>query len=469
MAERSRQEALELGTPKGRRLLSAAVLATGVTFFDGDAVTVALPDMAARLDAGIVAMQWVMNLFMLTLGALLLIGGAVGDRYGRRRFFLVGAGVLGVGTVIAGAAPGLEVLLGARVVQGVGAAFVVPLSLAVVSVGFVERDRSAAIGWWSGLTATSSVIGPVVGGSVTAYWSWRAVFVIEAAVLLVVLWLAVKHVRVKESETSGPLDVAGAATAVVAVGGIVFAVIQGRMWGFTSPPIVFAATVGVLAIPLFVVVEHRRRDRNPMLPLHLFRSRRFSAGNVVTAGIYFTFSGVLFVVIVTLQEALAYSPVMAGVAILPLSGLLVGLSPVAGRVVDRVGPKVMLTAGAATVAAGAWLLAASDPRDYFSGLLPGLALFGLGMAMTVAPLTSTVLAGVADEHESLASGANSSVARITGALAIAVLPPVSGFAIDLPRAEMLDAYRVALLVAGATAMAVTAVAWSLPHQVKDQT
>lgn len=343
----------------------------------------------------------------------------------------------------------------------------VPLSLAVVSVGFVDRDRSAAIGWWSGLTATSSVVGPVVGGSVTSLWSWRGVFAIEAAVLLVVLWLALKHVHVAETDRSGPLDAVGAATAVVAVGGMVFAVVQGRMWGFTSPPVVLAAIVGVLAVPLFVLVEHRRRDRDPMLPLHLFRSRRFTAGNVVTAGVYFAFSGVLFIVIVTLQEALAYSPVMAGVAILPMSGLLVGLSPVAGRVVDRVGPKLMLTAGPATVAAGAVLLAALDPRDYFSGLLPGLALFGLGLAMTVAPLTSTVLAGVADQYESLASGANSSVARIAGALAIAVLPAVTGFAVDLPRDEMLEAYRTALFVAAAAAIVVTAVGWSLPRQVEE--
>lgn len=464
MAEHAREsQPLELRTPGGRRLLAAAALATGVTFFDGDAITVALPDMAARLDVGIAAMQWVMNLFLLIAGAFLLVGGSIGDRYGRRRIFLVGTGVFGLGTVIAGAAPGLGVLLGARVVQGAGAALLVPVSLAVVSVGFVERDRGAAIGWWSGLTATSSMIGPVVGGSITDLGSWRAVFAVEAAVLALVLFLAVKHLQVPEADRSRRIDLAGSAVTAVAVGGIIFTAIQGRMWGFASPAVIAAAVAGVAGIPGLLIIEQRRRD--PMLPLHLFRSPRFSAGNVVTAGIYFTFSGVLFVVVVTLQEALAYSPVAAGIAILPLAGLMVALSPVAGRLVDRAGPRLMLTAGPVTVAAGAAVLATLDPSGYVSGLLPGLLLFGLGMAVTVAPLTSTVLASVEARYESLASGANSAVARITGALAIAILPAASGFAIDLATPAMLETYRRALLVAAAVAAVTAAAGRWLPDDV----
>lgn len=456
------QERLRLGTPTGRRVLGAAVLGTGATFFDGDAITVALPAISDDLGASTADLQWILNLFLLVLASFLLIGGSLADRYGRRRMFLTGTVVFAVASILAMAAPGMRVLLAARVLQGGGAALLVPVSLSIVSVGYVDEDRSAAIGWWSGLTATSSVIGPVVGGALTSAWSWRGVLAAEVVILAVTAWLATRYLIVPEAQRTGRVDVVGALMGALAVGGVTFALIQGPGWGYLSLGVVAAMAVSGLSFPAFLVVESRRGD--PMLPLGLFRSRRFSVGNAVTTGIYFVFSGLLFVVVIMLQEALGYSPTAAGFAILPITGLLLGLSPGAGRLADRIGARWLLTAGPAIAAAGLLMLASSNPAHYVTGLLPGLVVLGLGMATTVAPLTSTVLAGVDEQHESLASGVNTAIARTAGVLAIASVPAASGFAIDLAPTDMIDAFQDAATVFGAVAAAAALLGLFIPRR-----
>jgi EmrB/QacA subfamily drug resistance transporter len=454
------QERLRLGTPTGRRVLAAAVLGTGATFFDGDAITVALPAISDDLGVGTAGLQWIVNLFLLVLASFLLIGGSLADRYGRRRMFLAGTVLFTVASIVAMAAPGMKLLLAARVLQGGGAALLVPVGLSIVSAGYVDEDRSAAIGWWSGLTATSSVIGPVVGGVLTSAWSWRGVLGAEVAILAVTGWLSAKHLVVPEAERSGHVDLAAAFAGAVAVGGLTFALIQGPVWGYLSPGVLAALAASGLSFPAFLVVESRRRD--PMLPLELFRSRRFSVGNAVTTGVYFVFSGVLFVVVIMLQEALDYSPTAAGFAILPITGLLLGVSPVAGRLADRIGARWHLTAGPAVTAVGLLILASSNTADYVTGLLPGLAVFGLGMAATVAPLTSTVLAGLDERHQSLGSGVNTAIARTAGVLSIASVPTASGFAIDLGRQEMIRAFQDAAVLFGAVAAAVALIGLLTP-------
>lgn len=453
---------VSLGSHEGRGLLAAAVLGTGVTFFDGDALTVALPAIADDLDVGISSMQWLLNLFVLVLGAFLLVGGSLGDRIGRRPIFLTGLVVLAAGTLVAAIAAELWMLYAARILQGAGAALVVPVSLAVVSTTFTDDDRSAAIGWWSGLTATSSVIGPVAGGFLTTVASWRGIFVTELALIAAASWFAIRHLP--STDRGGPdkhIDVAGATIAALTIVGATFALIQGPTSGWTDPFVVAAGTLSILGLPSFIALERRKRE--PMIPLSLFRSRRFSVGNLITVGIYFSFSGVLFLIVVLLQEALAYSPVDAGLAILPITFFLLALSPIAGRLTDRFGARLMLTIGPAIAATGLAILGITASPDYRTGLLPGLVVFGIGAGISVAPLTATVLAGVDDRHETLASSANTATARTAGLLAIAALPAISTFELDIPAPQLLDAFRTAMLVtAGVTCLAGLAALIGLP-------
>lgn len=437
---------IHLASSTGRRVLAAAALGTGVTFFDSDAVNVALPAIGNDFGGGIASLQWVTNAFLIVLGALLLVGGAAGDRFGRRRMYLVGLGVLATGTALAAAAPVLGVLLAARVVQGAGAVLIAPVSLAIASTAFSEEDRGAAIGWWSGLTATSAVVGPVVGGTLTSWFTWRAVFGADLVLIGAAAWLGWRHLDVvPEERRSGRIDVAGAVAAVSALGGTVFALIQGQRWGFGHPAVLTAAVLAALAVPVFVSVE--RSQPEPLLPLEMFGDRRFGVGNVVTAVVYFAFSGLLFFVVILLQEGLGYSAAASGVAVLPVTAALLLLSPVAGRAADRVEPRWIIGSGALFAAGGLLLLAALDVSDYARGLLPGLTLFGIGMALTVAPLTSTVLAGADQQDESVASGVNSAIARVGGTLAVAVLPVLAGLSLGTPAPEVTAAFQRATLIA----------------------
>jgi EmrB/QacA subfamily drug resistance transporter len=451
---------VHLDSATGRRLLAAAALGTGVTFFDSDAVNVALPAIGDALGGGIASLQWVTNAFLIVLGPLLLVGGAAGDRFGRRRMYLAGLAVFAAGTVAAASAPTMVVLLAARALQGAGAVLLVPVSLAIASTAFRDEDRGAAIGWWSGLTATSAVIGPVVGGALTSWLSWRAVFGADLVLIAVAAWLGWRHlVVVPEQGRAGRVDLLGAVLAVTALGGTVFTLIQGQLWGFDHPGVLIAAVLAAVAVPAFLFAERYRND--PLVPLGMFRDRRFGVGNVVTALVYFAFSGLLFLVVILLQEALAYSAASAGVAILPVTAALLVLSPLAGRAADSVEPRWIIATGALTAAVGLVLLGVLDVSDYARGLLPGLAVFGAGMALTVAPLTSTVLAGADERDEAVASGVNTAVARVGGTLAVAVLPLLAGLSLEASDAAIISAFQRATLIAAGCCAAGAAAAWAM--------
>jgi EmrB/QacA subfamily drug resistance transporter len=419
--------AIRTGTPAGRWILAATVLGSGMAFLDGTVVNVALPAIGRDFDAGLAGLQWTLDAYLLTLGALLLLGGALGDRYGRRRVFAAGLLAFSVASALCGLAPNLGLLIAARALQGVGGALLVPGSLALLSASFAPDERGPAVGAWSGLAGAFSALGPFLGGWLVDAVSWRLVFLINLPVAVITLWIVRTHVpesRDAAAATGGRLDVPGAATATVALAGVVFALIEGTAHGL-SPLVVTAGLVGVASLAAFPLLERNRPQ--PLVPLELFRSRQFSGANATTLAVYGAFAGALFLFVVELQQGLGYSALEAGSAMLPVTVLLLLLSRSAGRLGQRLGPRLPMTAG--PLVAGAGLLLLSDVRpgtSYLTGILPGVVVFGAGLALTVAPLTAAVMAAVEERHLGVGSGVNNAVARVAGLLSVALLPLAAG-------------------------------------------
>lgn len=438
---------LSLASASGRWLIAAAALGSGVAFLDGSVVTVALPAIGRDLGGGLSVLQWVLDGYLLTLSALLLLGGALGDRYDRRLVFLVGLVVFTVASIGCGLAPTGEVLILARVVQGIGGALLVPSSLAMIETVIAVEDRGRAIGLWAGLSGVSSAIGPFVGGWLVDAASWRWVFLINVPLAAVALLLTVRHVpRIRDARVRGPLDVAGAAGVTIGLGGVTFALIEGPVRGWT-PTVVGALVVGVLAVVAFPFIEHRAAD--PLVPLRLFRSARFSGTNVVTLAVYTGLGGALFLLSLHLQANLGYSALQAGMAFVPFTAVMLVLSGRMGGLAQRTGPRALMTAGPLVAGAGLALLVRVVPGvTYWGGVLPGILVFGLGMAMTVAPLTATVLAAVPAEYVGAASGANNAISRFASLLAVAVLPLAVGIA-DPSGPSLEDGFGRAMLVSAA--------------------
>ena len=410
-----------LGTTAGRGVLAAAVLGSGVAFLDATVVNVALPAIGEDLDAGLTGLQWVLDGYLLTLGALLLLGGSLGDLFGRRRVFVVGLGAFSAASVLCGLAPSAGFLVGARVLQGVGGALLVPGSLAILSASFRAEDRSEAVGAWSGLAGVTTALGPFAGGWLVDAVSWRLVFLVNLPVAAVAAAIALRYVpESRDPDVGGHPDWAGALLATVGLAGIVFALIER-----SGPAVVPAAIVGVAALVAFPLVE--RRKARPLVPPSLFRSRQFLGTNLTTLAVYAALGGALFLVALDLQTVLGYSALEAGAAMLPITVILLALSARAGRLAQRTGPRLPLTIGPAVAGLGLLLLSGLGPGDhYLTGVLPGVAVLGLGMAATVAPLTSAVLGAVDEQHVGVASGFNNAVARVGGLLAVAVLPGLAG-------------------------------------------
>ena len=441
---------LRFGTPAGRWVIAATVLGSGIAFLDGTIVNVALPAIGRALKTDVAGLQWTVDAYLVFLTALLLFGGALGDRFGRRRVFVVGLVSFTAASVACAVAPDATALAISRAVQGAAGALLVPGSLAIIGSAFHDSDRGRAIGAWSGLGGVATAAGPLLGGYLIAAASWRWIFLINIPVGALVLLLSVRHVPESRDPTAGRgVDVPGAVLATAALGGITFGLIEGpaRGWG-SAPAPALALVAGAVCAAAFVAIE--RRSRSPMLPLAVFRSRQFTVTNAVTFIVYAALGGALFLLPVELQVVDGYTPLESGVALLPLTVVMLLLSARSGRLASRIGPRLQMSVGPVVVGGGLALLARSttDP-SYPSGVLPAVLVFGLGLAITVAPLTTTALGAVPDEHAGLASAVNNDVARVGSLIAVAVLPALAGISGSsyLHPAQLASGFRTAVLIA----------------------
>ena len=452
--------ALGLDSARGRWVLAVAVLGSGMVFLDGTVVNVALPDIGRSLDASTSALQWILNGYLLTLASLILLGGSLGDRYGRRRVFVLGALVFTAASLLCAVAPTAELLVVARLLQGVGGALLTPGSLAMIEASFRPSDRARAIGAWSGLGGVATAVGPLLGGYLVDAVSWRAIFLLNLPLGAFVIAMATRHVpETRDPTTTGGLDYRGAVLAALGLAGTTYALIEGPGGG-TLGMVLIAGIVGIVALAAFLGAE--RRSPNPMMPLSIFSTRQFSAANLVTFAVYAALGGFFFLFVAFLQISLGYSPIAAGAASLPVTALMLVLSARAGALAQRIGARIPLTVGPLVIAAGLLLMTQIDRgSDYLSGILPGVIVFGLGLTLVVAPVTATVLAAADERHSGIASGINNAVARVAGLLAVAVLPLVAGLTGTKfydPDA-MVSGFHIAVVVCAGLAAAGGIVAW----------
>ncbi|MGQ0480493.1 MAG: MFS transporter [Pseudonocardia sp.] len=415
---------LRVTEPAGRWVLAATVGGSSLAMLDMTVVNVALDRIGRDLGAGFGSLQWIVNGYTLSLAALILLGGALGDRFGRRRVFLIGVVSFALASALCGLAPDPGTLIVARALQGVGGALLTPGSLAIIAASFDPAERSRAVGAWSGLGGVAGAFGPFLGGALVA-WNWRAVFLINIPVAAAVVLITLRHVPESRDPDSTPgLDLAGAALGALGLGALTFGLTAAGERGL-DPTVVVAALLGLLTLMAFVLVQ--RRVAHPLMPLSMFGDRTFRAANLVTLLIYSALGVFFFLLVLHLQVVAGYSPTLAGSALLPVTVLMVLLSARAGALADRIGPWVLLTAGP-LLAAGGFLLALRIGPDagYLADVLPATMALGLGLSATVAPLTATVLASADDHQAGTASGINNAVARTAGLLAVAVIPVLAG-------------------------------------------
>jgi EmrB/QacA subfamily drug resistance transporter len=400
------------------------VLGSALAFIDATVVIVALPRIGADLGVRAGDLQWVVNGNALSLSALTLLGGALGDRFGRRRVFVLGVCGFAVGSLLCGLAPTIRALVAARIAQGVGGALLTPGALAILETSFRREDRAKAIGAWSGLGGVAGAIGPFVGGWLVQAASWRLVFLVNLPIAAVVVAVALRHVPESRSPEQAGLDAAGAIAAATSLAGLTYGF---TAWPSLGPslPVVAALAVGVAGLGALVLAE--ARAESPMLPLSIFRSRTFTAANAVTFTVYAALGGVFFLLALQLQVVAGFRPLTAGTALLPITALMLLLSSRGGALAERIGARIPMTLGPLVCAGGLLLLARLGPgASYARAVLPGAVLLGVGLSLTVAPLTASALGALGERHAGIASGVNNAVARAASLLAVAILPLAAG-------------------------------------------
>jgi EmrB/QacA subfamily drug resistance transporter len=446
---------LIMSSAPGRWVVVVTVLGSGIAGLDATVVNIALPTIGREFHTGVGALQWVMSGYTLTLAAFLLLGGSLGDRYGRRRVFLVGVVWFALASAACGFAPNALFLIVTRLLQGIGAALLMPGSLAILEASFAPADRGRAIGAWSGLGGLAMAAGPLVGGYLITAASWRWIFYINLPIAVAVVALGLRHVpESRDVGASGRLDITGALAGVVFLAGVTFAFIEAPTRGWSSPSVVAMGVAGLAGLIFFLVWE--LRTANPMLPLQIFRTRQFAATNAVTFIVYAALSGATFLLPTELQVVSGYSPLASGLALLPLTFIMLALSARSGRLASQIGPRLQMSVGPIVVGAGfALLTLATDGSSYVTYVLPAVVVFGLGLAITVAPLTATAMSSAPAEHSGLASAVNNDVARFGGLLAVAILPALAGITSTsyLNPAELASGFRTAVLIAAVLCVA----------------
>ncbi len=435
----------------GRWVLLATVLGSSLAFIDATVVNIALPAIGADLGGGAAGLQWTVNGYALSLAALILLGGSLGDRFGRKRVFLIGIGWFAVASLLCGLAQSTEMLIAARVLQGIGGALLTPGALAILEASFAREDRAKAIGAWSGLGGIGGALGPFLGGWLVEVGDWRLIFLINVPIAVLVVLVTARHVP-ESSNPAAPreLDVAGVLTGAAGLGGLTYGFTAWPGTGPGSPQVLISLLIGVAGMVAFVLTE--RRSRHPMLPLEIFGARAFTGANLVTFLVYAANGGVFFLVVLNLQVVAGFSPLAAGLALLPVTVLMLLLSARAGALGQRIGPRIPMTVGPLISAAGlVWLSRIGAGASYWTDVLPAVIVFGVGLCVLVAPLTATALGSLDDRYAGVASGVNNAVARAAGLLAVAILPLAAGLgAGDLTNAaDLQPTYRNSLMICAA--------------------
>jgi EmrB/QacA subfamily drug resistance transporter len=417
---------LRYSSGPGRWVLLGTVLGSALASIDATVVGIALPAIGHDFHTGLADLQWVVTAYTLTLAGLLLFAGALGDKYGRKRIFLTGVVWFALASLICAIAPSAPVLIAARAIQGIGAALLTPGSLAIIEASFHPDDRSKAIGAWSGLSGVGIAIGPFIGGWLIQVASWRLIFVINLPLAALVVAVGLRHIpESRDPDVSGRLDVAGSVLVTFGLVGLTYGLIEGPTVGWLDPLPLAALIAGVTLLIAFLAWE--RRARAPMLPLNLFGSAQFTSANVVTFAVYAALGGALFLLPIQLQEVSGYTALEAGISLLPVTVITLLLSARSGALAARIGPRLQMSIGPIVIAAGLALFTrVGSSGNYLTEVFPAVVVFGFGLAINVAPLTSTVLAAVPAEHAGVASAVNNDVARAASLIAVAVLPAAAG-------------------------------------------
>lgn len=404
-----------LKSAQGRWVLATTILGAGIVFLDGSIVTLALPEIDRDLDAGVGGLQWVVNGYTLALAALILVGGSLGDRFGRRTLYVVGMTVFTASSIACALAPTVELLVAARVVQGVGGALLTPGSLAILSAVFSGEDRGRAIGLWSGMSGISMAIGPLIGGWLVDAVGWRAIFWINVPLAAAVIWMALRHVPDSRGD-QGRIDGLGAALTAASLALLTYGlVIESWVWSLGGVAVLVAFVVQQAIVP------------HALIPLELFKHRVFTAANICTFAIYGALAASNFLLVLQLQYVSGFSPLEAGLATIPTTIIMLFFSSRSGALGAKIGPRWPMTFGPWIAAAGLALwLPIDESTTFVTGVLPGAVVFGIGLTLLVAPLTTAVLAAVPESRVGIASGINNAVSRTASLLAVAAIPPLAG-------------------------------------------